>query len=82
MLKKINLKNKIALVTGAGKGLGKACSIALAEAGAKVIILMAVAANLISGWIKKYKWIAWVGLLAILIVAIELIYTDIKTLIL
>ena len=42
------------------------------------IILMAVAANLISGWIKKYKWIAWVGLLAILIVAIELIYTDIK----
>ena len=46
------------------------------------IILMAVAANLISGWIKKYKWIAWVGLLAILIVAIELIYTDIKTLIL
>ena len=46
------------------------------------IILMAVAANLISNWIKKYKWIAWVGLLAILIVAIELIYTDIKTLIL
>ena len=46
------------------------------------IILMAVAANLISGWIKKYKWIAWVGLLAILIVAIELIYTDIKTLVL
>ncbi len=46
------------------------------------IILMAVAANLISGWIKKYKWIAWIGLLAILVVAIELIYTDIKTLIL
>ena len=44
------------------------------------IVLMAVAANLISGWIKKYKWIAWVGLLAILIVAIELVYTDIKTL--
>ena len=46
------------------------------------IILMAVAANLISGWIKKYKWIAWVGLLAIFIVAIELIYTDIKNLLL
>jgi YjbE family integral membrane protein len=44
------------------------------------IVLMAVAANLISGWIKKYKWIAWIGLLAILIVAIELIYTDIKIL--
>ena len=43
------------------------------------IVLMAVAANLISGWIKRYKWIAWIGLLAILIVAIELIYADIKT---
>ena len=46
------------------------------------IVLMAVAANLISGWIKKYKWIAWLGLLAILVVAIDLIYTDIKILIL
>ena len=45
------------------------------------IILMAVAANLISSWIKKYKWIAWVGLLAILFVAVDLIYTDIKILI-
>ena len=42
------------------------------------IALMAVAANLISRWIKKYKWIAWLGLFAILIVAIELIYADIK----
>jgi len=46
------------------------------------ILLMATAATLISEWIKKYKWIAWVGLLAILIVAIELIYTDIKVLLL
>ena len=46
------------------------------------IILMATAATLISNLIKKYKWIAWAGLLAILIVAIELIYTDIKILIL
>ena len=44
------------------------------------IILMATAATLISGWIKKYRWIAWLGLLAILIVAVELIYTDIKIL--
>ncbi len=44
------------------------------------IVLMATAATLISGWIKKYKWIAWLGLLAILIVAVELIYTDIKIL--
>jgi len=40
------------------------------------IILMATAANLISKWIKKYRWIAWLGLLAILVVAIDLIYTD------
>ena len=46
------------------------------------IVLMATAATLISNWIKKYKWIAWAGLIAILIVAIELIYTDIKILIL
>ena len=44
------------------------------------IILMAVAANLISSWIKKYKWIAWIGLLAILFVAIDLIFTDVKIL--
>ena len=44
------------------------------------IALMATAATLISNWIKKYKWIAWAGLIAILIVAIELIYTDIQIL--
>ena len=42
------------------------------------IALMATAATLISDWITKYKWIAWLGLLAILAVAIDLIYTDIK----
>jgi YjbE family integral membrane protein len=40
------------------------------------IVLMATAANLISKWIQEYKWIAWVGLLAILIVAFQLILTD------
>jgi len=44
------------------------------------IVLMAFAATLISNWIKNYKWIAWAGLIAILIVAIELIYTDIQIL--
>ena len=44
------------------------------------IVLMATAANLISRWIKEYKWIAWVGLIAILVVAVELIYADIKIL--
>jgi len=42
------------------------------------ILLMATIANLISKWIKKHKWIAWLGLLAILAVAIDLIYSDIK----
>ena len=42
------------------------------------ILLMATVANVISKWIKKYRWIGWLGLLAILAVAIELIYSDIK----
>ena len=40
------------------------------------IFLMATVANIISKWIKKYKWIGWLGLLAIVVVAIELIYSD------
>ena len=43
------------------------------------ILLMATVANVISKWIKRYKWIGWLGLLAILVVALELIYTDITT---
>jgi NAD(P)-dependent dehydrogenase (short-subunit alcohol dehydrogenase family) len=57
MLKKINLIGKTALVTGAGKGLGKACAIALAEAGAKVLILSRTRKDLIkvNKIIKKTK---------------------------
>ena len=57
MLKKIDLKNKTALITGAGKGLGKACAIALAEAGAKVIILSRTKSDLdkVSKIIRKTK---------------------------
>jgi YjbE family integral membrane protein len=40
------------------------------------IALMAFAANLVAKWIKKHKWIGWLGLIAILLVAIDLIYTD------
>ena len=46
-LKNINTKNKIALITGAGKGIGKACAIALAEAGAHVIIISRTEKDLI-----------------------------------
>ena len=42
------------------------------------IVLMATAATVISKWITEYKWIAWIGLIAILAVALELIYTDLK----
>ena len=41
---------------------------------------MATLANVISKWVRKYKWIGWLGLLAILVVAIELIYSDIAIL--
>ena len=56
-LKKINLKNRTALVTGAGKGIGKACAIALAEAGADLIIISRTQKDLdnVSRIIKKLK---------------------------
>ena len=56
-LKKFNLKNKTALVTGAGKGIGKACAIALAEAGANLIIISRTQKDLdkVSKIIKRFK---------------------------
>ena len=56
-LKKFNLKNKTAVVTGAGKGLGRACAIALAEAGANLIIISRTKTDLdkVSKVIRKFK---------------------------
>ena len=56
-LKNYNLKNKTALVTGAGKGLGRACAIALAEAGANLIIISRTQKDLneVSKKIKKFR---------------------------
>jgi len=56
-LNKYNLKNKIALVSGAGKGLGRACAIALAEAGANLIIVSRTKKDLdqVTKIVKKFK---------------------------
>ena len=56
-LKNYNLKNKTAVVTGAGKGLGRACAIALAEAGANLVIISRTQKDLneVSKKIKKFK---------------------------
>ena len=73
-LQKINLKKKYALVTGAA---GEHYGFLLWGLGLW-IILMGTAAIVLSRWLNEYQWIAWIGLFAILVVAIELIYTDLK----
>ncbi len=56
-LKNYNLKNKTAVVSGAGKGLGRACAIALAEAGANLVIISRTKKDLdeVSKKVKKLK---------------------------
>ena len=71
----LSLDNVIAVAGAAGTNY-KLLIFGLALA----IILMVTLANAISVYIKKYKWIGWLGLLSILWVAGDLIWDDIKLL--
>ncbi|CAN1592679.1 TerC Membrane protein TerC, possibly involved in tellurium resistance [Candidatus Pelagibacterales bacterium] len=69
----LSLDNVIAVAGAAGTNYGL-----LVFGLALAIVLMVTLANAISVYIKKYKWIGWLGLLSILWVAADLIWDDIK----
>ena len=71
----LSLDNVIAVAGAAGTNYGL-----LVFGLALAIVLMVTLANAISVYIKKYKWIGWLGLLSILWVAGDLIWDDIKLL--
>ena len=71
----LSLDNVIAVAGAAGTNYGL-----LVFGLALAIVLMVTLANAISVYIKKYKWIGWLGLLSILWVAADLIWDDIKLL--
>jgi YjbE family integral membrane protein len=66
----MSLDNVLA-VAGAAKGSTLVLVIGLAVA----IVMMAVASRLIASLLVKYTWITWVGLLIIVYVAADMIYT-------
>ena len=71
----LSLDNVIAVAGAAGTNYGL-----LVFGLALAIILMVTLANAISIYLKKHKWIGWLGLLSVLWVAGDLIWDDIKLL--
>ncbi len=66
----MSLDNVLA-VAGAAKGSPLVLVIGLAIA----IILMAIASHMIARLLARYQWITWIGLLIILYVALDMIYS-------
>ena len=71
----LSLDNVIGVAGAAGTNYGL-----LVFGLALAIILMVTLANAISIYLKKHKWIGWLGLLSVLWVAGDLIWDDIKLL--
>lgn len=46
VLPSMRVDGQVALVTGAGRGIGKGCALALAEAGAEVIVMSRTGAEI------------------------------------
>ena len=69
----LSLDNVIAVAGAAGNHYGM-----LVFGLVLSIVLMATMANFISLYVKKYKWIGWLGLAAILWVVGDLLYQDYK----
>ena len=65
----MSLDNVLA-VAGAAKGSTEVLVIGLGVA----ILLMALAANFIAKLLVRYPWITWIGLLIIVVVAVDMIY--------
>ena len=67
----MSLDNVLAVAGAAGKSM-----LVLVIGLAIAIMLMAVASNYIAKLLRRYPWIAWIGLLIILYVALDMIYRD------
>jgi predicted tellurium resistance membrane protein TerC len=67
----MSLDNVLAVAGAAGES-----TLVLVVGLAIAIILMAIASSYIAKLLHRYPWIAWIGLLIILYVALDMIYRD------